>query len=91
MSYSIVLEPKLAFAFGLVRADRVCRFQVVASVEQRFQNSHPRLVFAVVKGKSEDAAGFENAMCLAPALREQTLVETIRILWLARTVGNRFK
>jgi hypothetical protein len=71
MSYSMVLEPNSLFALGLVGADRIGRFEVVARVEQRLQHCHPRLVLAVVEGEGEDATWLQDAMCLAPALREQ--------------------
>jgi hypothetical protein len=42
----------------------------------------------VVKGERQNAAWLQDAMRLAPALREQSLIEAIWIFGFARAVGD---
>ena len=82
------LGAEFAFALGLVGTDWVGRFEIKASIKQRFEHCHPRFVLAVVEGEGQDAAGLQEAMRFAPALGEQALVGTIRVLRLSSAVGD---
>lgn len=45
----------------------------------------------MLKGESHDAARLQEAVCLAPALSDQTLVEAVRIFRLAGLVRYSFQ
>ena len=45
----------------------------------------------MVEGEGQDAAGLQDAVRLAPALREQALVEAVGVFRLTCTVGDRLK
>lgn len=80
----------MAFSLGFVAADGIRGFEVEACVEQALQYTHPRLVFAVMEGEGQNAAGFQDAMSLSPAFGEYALIESVGVIWLACFIGDRF-
>ena len=80
-----------SFALCFITADRIGGFEIETGVEQTLQNANPRFVFAVVEREGQDAARFQNTICFTPAVSEDALVKSIRVVRMSCSVGNRFK
>ena len=50
-----------AFAFGFIRPNRVCGFEIKACSKQAFQDGKLRFVFVVMKRKGKNSARFHNS------------------------------
>ena len=82
---------ELRIALGLVPPDRIGRFEIETCGEQAFKHLHPRAIFAVVEREGQNAARLQDSVGLAPTLRQDALIEGLRILALAIRVFNRFQ
>jgi hypothetical protein len=85
------LGTELSFALGFVGANRIGGFEIKTRLKQRFQHRHPRLIFAVVEGEGQNAAGFQDTNGFAPALGQQALIIDVRIFRLPELVSNCFE
>src|SRR5205823_6591893 len=86
------LRAKLSvLAFRLVASNRIGSFEIKTCVEQTFQDAHPRFIFAMVKREGQYSTAFQNSMGLPPAVGQQSLIKSVRILGLSRRVGHHLK
>src|SRR5688572_2695489 len=86
-----LLRAELALALGLVAADRVCRLQVEASVEEALEDRDPGGIRAVMEGEREHSTGLEDPVGLAPARGQQALIVGVSVAGVARAIRYRLE